>query len=68
MSDRIDPKFIEMIIAAKKAGKLEILNASETGAHLKFPYLQTQMDMHLGASNWGIVKTALVDVRSGEEN
>jgi hypothetical protein len=58
----IDPKFIEMILDAKRDGKLVIVSHSDNGAHLQFPYMQTQMELHLAAPNWAIVREALTSL------
>lgn len=68
MGERIDQGFIDKIVAAKKAGTLKITNESDQGASLKFPYLASSIEMHLGPSNWAIVKEALAGVTSGKEN
>lgn len=62
MSDhRIDQKFIDMIVLAKREDRLTIVKRGD-GALVKFKYLQTAMEMHLGESNWKIVQDALKEI------
>lgn len=59
MAETIDPKFVEMVVQAKRDGTLEVDELATGGANLKFKYLQTDMKMLLGQPNWEIVKAAL---------